>query len=255
MKISAVIITFNEEKNIARCLESLRGIVNEIVVVDSFSTDATQAICETYRVKFVQRQWAGYSAQKNYANHLATGDYILSIDADEVISPELRLSISGLKEPYADAYQFNRLTNYCGHWIKHGGWYPDRKLRLFRNNIALWEGSIHETLIFSKPVKPVHLKGDLLHYSFYTMGEYVRQQDKFTDLTAQKAFAKGKKSSVAGIVFRPRWRFFRDFILKMGFLDGRWGYQVCKIMAFATFMKYVKLQQMNSSKKQQHSNQ
>lgn len=252
MHLSAVIITFNEEKNIARCLESLQGVAEEIIVVDSFSTDKTKEICEAYGVKFVQRSWTGYSDQKNHANGLASTEYILSIDADEVLSAELQQSITRLQEPYADAYGMNRLTSYCGHWIHHCGWYPDHKIRIFKKGIAQWKGLIHETLHFEKQTKVVALKGDLLHYSFHTMGQYVRQQDKFTDLTAETAFSKGKKTSSWGVFLRPKWRFFRDFILKKGFLDGKWGYQVCKIMAFATFMKYVKLQQLHTQNKQQN---
>lgn len=252
MRLSAVIITFNEEKNIARCLASLQGVVEEIIVVDSFSTDKTKEICESFGAKFIRRAWTGYSDQKNYANSLASQEYLLSIDADEMLSAELQQAIANVQPPYAEAYGMNRLTNYCGHWIRHCGWYPDHKIRILKKGIAQWEGLIHETLNFEKPVNVVALKGDLLHYSFYTMGQYVRQQDKFTDLTAEKAFSKGKTTSSLGIFLRPKWRFFRDFILKKGFLDGKWGYQVCKIMAFATFMKYVKLQQLHAQNKCQH---
>ena len=146
-KISATIITLNEEDKIRPCIESLKDVADEIVVVDSLSTDATKSICEELGVKFIEQKWLGYSEQKNLANSLATNDWILSIDADEIISDELRMSILKIKEtdtPNNTVFSFNRLNNYCGKWIHHCGLYPDRKIRIWNRNIGKWEGYIHE---------------------------------------------------------------------------------------------------------------
>jgi len=254
MKISAVIITFNEERNISRCLDSLKGIVDEIIVVDSFSTDRTKEICLSYDLlKFYSNEFLGYSYQKNFANQLASFDTILSIDADEAISPQLRNSILEIKAKRSilvenEIYSFKRITNYCGKWIRHCGWYPDIKTRIFNKSI-IWQGDIHEELNVLPSSKISILSGDLFHYSFNSVSEHIRQVDKFTDLTSKQAFEKGKKVSCFGIWFRPKWKFFRDFIIKKGMLDGFSGYQVCKISSFATFLKYSKLRELNREKK------
>ncbi|MBR4803967.1 MAG: hypothetical protein IK032_04945, partial [Bacteroidales bacterium] len=149
-------------------------------------------------------------------------------------------------------FAVNRLTNYCGHWIHHCGWYPDRKIRLFNRTKKQWTGTIHEILTdTAEPTETQLLAGDLHHYSYHTVEDHIRQADKFTTLTAQEAYEKGKKASVVAIVFRPRWKFFRDYIFKGGFLDGYAGYQVCKISAFATFLKYSKLRMLHKNNKNQ----
>jgi len=249
-KISAVIITFNEERNIERCIKSLENVADEIIVVDSFSTDNTQAFCQKYNVKFVQQKWLGYAKQKNYANSLASYDLILSLDADEALSDELKNSILEIKKTSVPvAYSMNRCTNYCGKWIKHCGWYPDKKVRIFDKNFAFWKDlQIHEEIVFSVETPVIHLKGDILHYSYYTIQEHINQANKFTDLTAKVAFEKNKKSSLFNIFFNPKWKFFSSFIIKGGFLDGYYGYLVCKISANATFLKYAKLRELNKNK-------
>lgn len=246
MHISAVIITKNEERNIERCLISLQGIVDEIVVVDSFSTDETENICKKYNVRFCQQEWLGYAKQKNYANLLAAYDMIFSIDADEALSPQLQKSILKIKESGfgGKTGEVNRLINYCGKWIHHSGWYPDKKIRLFNRNDAKWTGEIHETLSFSRSVDPVRLKGELYHYSYYSIEEHIRQADKFTTLVAADDFKKHRKASFISLYIKPRWKFIRDFIFNLGFLDGYYGYTICKISAFATFLKYAKLKQL-----------
>ena len=252
MKISAVIITHNEERNIVRCLDSLQGVVDEVVVVDSSSTDKTEEMCRKSGVRFENHEWEGYSGQKNFANSIAANDWILSIDADEALSDELRNSIISLKKSElsdTDVFSVNRLTNYCGHWIHHCGWYPDRKIRLFNRNAKRWTGTIHETLADTHAqTSETLLSGDLLHYSYYGVEDHIRQADKFSTLTAQEAFCKGRKASVAALWFKPKWKFFKDFIIKGGFLDGYAGYQVCKISAFATFLKYSKLRMLHQNK-------
>jgi glycosyltransferase involved in cell wall biosynthesis len=249
MKISAVIITFNEERNIARCIDSLDGVADEVIVVDSYSTDKTQKICEDKGVMFTQRTWDDYSAQKNYANSLAQFDYILSIDSDEALSEELKESIKEIKSgTLVEGYTVNRLTNYCGRWIKHCGWYPDKKLRLWKNEAATWTGTIHETL--SHKMSGIgHLHGDLLHYSYYSIAQHVGQINRFTDLQAEKLFNSGKSPSMLKTWFSPPFKFFQKYIIQGGFLDGREGYIISRMAAYYVFLKYVKHRQLvNSSR-------
>ena len=249
--ITAVIITHNEERNIGRCLESLKGVADEVVVVDSGSTDGTEAICRRHGVHFVHHQWKDYSDQKNYANSLATGDWILSIDADEALSPRLRDSLLTLKQSglnASTAYSFNRLTNYCGHWIRHCGWYPDRCTRLFRTGTMQWDGVVHEQLVGTDTNPTVSwIKGDLLHYSYYSVEEHASRNVKYAMLAAEKAHAAGRRSSTATIVLKTSWSFIRGYLLRGGFLDGAAGFTVCKVAAFYTMLKYTRLKELNMS--------
>lgn len=245
--ISAIIITLNEEKNIDTCLESLKGVADEVIVIDSFSTDKTKEICLKYKVKFIEHEWEGYSKTKNYGNNLAVSDFILSVDADEALSPELRKSLLSLKtgnSPH-NAYELSRVTNYCGKWIKHGGWYPDKKVRLWKNRTAQWIGDIHEELELPANTEIGSLSGDLYHYSFHTVQQHERQIAKFTDIAAKNDYARGRKTNGIRIFLYPKWKFFRDYVLRMGFLDGYYGYIVCKMSAHASFLKYIKLNELN----------
>ena len=248
--ISTVILTFNEEKNIERCIHSLRNIADEIMVVDSFSTDRTEEICHALSVRFVQHKFEGYVEQKNYIWSLATHDYVLSIDADEELSEPLRKSILEVKQnPNADGCTMNRLNNYCGRWIKHCGWYPDRKLRLAKKNLAQWGGdNPHDKLILEQGSSTIHLTGDLLHYSFTTHDEYKAQQKKFAEISAESYFKKGKRVSFLYPFLSASLKFLRDYFLNLGFLDGADGWKICTAGASATFLKYKKLRELNSGK-------
>lgn len=251
-ELSAVIITLNEERNIGRCIDSLKEVADEVIVVDSGSKDRTEEICREKGARFEFNAWIGYIEQKNYANSLAKHDHILSIDADEALSDELRTSILRVKEQFeADAYEMNRLTNYCGKWIRHGGWYPDRKLRLFHRGKYEWGGEpIHEQMVKkSGSTTVMHLKGDLLHFSYYTIAQHVAQANHFTNMTATLAVQRGKKAGILKIIFSPLVKFIRDYFIRLGFLDGYYGYVVCRISAQATFMKYAKIRQMRKDKK------
>lgn len=250
MLISAVIITYNEEKNIARCIESLNAVADEIIVVDSFSSDRTKEICSNYpNTKFFEQKWLGYSQQKNYANSLASYDYILSIDADEAVSEELKQSIDNIDFHPNVFYSVNRLTNYCGKWIRHCGWYPDSRIRIFHKSVN-WSGDfVHETLLLPDNAEIKRLEGNLLHYSFYSTSEHIKRIDNYSTLSAKECFVKGKKINLLGLLIKPSWKFIRDYFFKLGFLDGFAGYQVCKISAFATFLKYTKLREYYREKK------
>lgn len=247
--VSAVIITFNEERNIGRCLDSLKGVADEILVVDSFSVDRTEEICRSRGVAFHSKEWLGYSEQKNYANQLASNNWILSLDADEELSEELKNAILALKkkgEPRVA--RFARLTNYCGHWVRHGGWYPDYKVRMFDRRKVKWQGIIHEELKGFSEEEVLLLKGDCLHYSYYTIGDHYRQTEKFTTLSAREMFAKGKKPGFLKLYISPIAKFINDYFFRLGFLDGKTGFVIAKISAGATRMKYKKLKELYRNK-------
>ena len=251
MHISVVIITHNEEDNILRCLNSVQDVANEIVVVDSGSTDNTASICEKFGVKFVHQDWLGYSEQKNFANSLAENDWILSIDADEEISDELKHSILRYKNkhiPHDMVFSMNRLTNYCGHWIRHCGWYPDRKIRIWNRTVGQWKGDIHETIEFSTEIKEKMLKGDLLHYSFATAEDYENQQFKFAKMRGQHYFMKGKKHASFYMIVSPVFSFIQHYFFQLGYLDGADGFHICRIAAKATKLKYRTLKELTDKK-------
>ena len=245
-KITAVIITQDEERNIGRCLKSLEGVVDEVVVVDSGSTDGTEALCRAAGARFVSHAWEGYSGQKNYANSLATHPWILSIDADEALSPELRDSLQALRgvdTAPETVFDMNRLNNYCGHWIHHCGWYPDRKTRLFHHDAFEWDGVVHEELRCRgvHECTPLQLKGDLLHYTYYDVADHAARQIKYATLAAEKAFAQGRRARRSDLWLKPAWTFLRNYLFRFGFLDGHAGYLVCRMSAFYTFLKYASL--------------
>lgn len=251
VKLSVVIITFNEERNIARCLASVKGVADEIVVVDSFSTDRTAEICASFGVRFLQHPFTGYIEQKNYALGCAAFDHILSMDADEALSPELEKSILDVKSSWThEAFTMNRLTNYCGQFIRHGGWYPDRKIRLFKKGKGKWAGeNPHDRYVPENPQNTQFLKGDLLHYSYYSIEEHIAQVNKFSSIGARSALAAGKRGSLVAIIFKPFYRFIRDYFLLAGFLDGYKGFLVAVISAHATFLKYTKLRVLQNEKR------
>jgi len=243
VQISAVIITYNEEKNIGRCLESVKDVVDEIVVVDSYSSDRTEEICGKYGAVFIQHTFHSHIEQKNWAVDQASFPYILSLDADECLSEALRESIAAVKKDWRfDGYYFNRLTNYCGKWIYHTSWYPSPKLRLWDSRKGSWGGvNPHDIFILESGATKKHLKGDLLHYSYYTLSEHIDQINAFSSIAANSYFQQGKRSSLPGVLVRPLWRFLKDYILRLGILDGYYGLQISVNSAHAIFLKYVKL--------------
>jgi glycosyltransferase involved in cell wall biosynthesis len=246
-KISVVIITFNEEKNIGRCLESVKDIADDIVVVDSYSTDDTEKICRQYDVRFIQHPFEGHIEQKNWAITQASYPHILSLDADEMLSDRLKRSISEVKGNWQyDGYYFNRLTNYCGKWIRYSSWYPSRKLRLWDSRKGQWGGmNPHDHFILDRGSSRKFLRGDLLHYSYYSIQQHIDQINKFSDIAAKSFFEVGKTSSWFNIIFHPMWRMFRDYIIKFGFMDGFYGLVISVNSAHETFLKYSKLRNLN----------
>jgi len=250
--ISAVIITRNEAHNIDRCITALAGVVDEIIVVDAESTDATRSIAEVAGARVIVRKWTDYSDQKNFANAQAHGPYILSLDADEVLSPELTASIrDALRKGLSGAYKLNRLTDYCGTWVHHGGWYPDAKVRLFPKDGTRWEGEhVHEELRLAQgtPVRP--LRGDLLHYSYRSVEDHLARLERYSDLHAHKMLADGKRPSRLKQLFSPTVKFFRTYVLKLGLLDGVAGWNIARYSALGVKLKYAKLAALRASKAQ-----
>ncbi len=247
VQLSVAIITYNEEKNIGRCLTSIQGIADEIVVVDSFSTDKTIDICTSYGAKVIEHKFEGHIEQKNYALAQASFPFVLSLDADEALSDELKKSIAALKSQWQhDGYEMNRLTNYCGAWIRHSGWYPDRKMRLFDRRKGKWAGiNPHDCFeLNEKGAQRGYLQGDILHYSYYSISDHIKQIDYFTEISARSLFEKGHKISVVRLFVSPAFRFVRDYILKSGWLDGYYGFVICMISSYAVFVKYVKLREL-----------
>ena len=250
IKLSAIVITYNEEDKIGRCLDSLIGVADEIIVVDSLSTDHTVEICKSKGATVISQQFLGYAGQKNLGIEHSNYDYILSLDADEVLTQELIDSIKGIiSTSDSTAYEFSRMTNFCGKWIKHGGWYPDTKIRIWEKSKGKWVGEgVHETLQLDDTTNIIKLKGDLLHYSIDSISQHIDQIQKFTTLAAEDLHSKGKTTTIATILFNSWFKFVRDYIFRLGFLDGFYGFVVAFNSAFATYLKYLKLYSLNKKK-------
>lgn len=246
-KLTATIITLNEERNIERCINSLTPIADEIIVLDSFSTDKTEEICLAKGVRFEKRKWQGYSNAKNYLNSLAAHEYIFSVDADEAPDKTLQKAILEIKKKgFTNIYSVNRLTNYCGKWIKHSGWYPDIKIRIFPKSKSRWEGEfVHEELIIDGNLENKLLNGHLLHYSYYNYKEHRERADKYSSLTAQKLFSRGKKASFLKPYISGLGRFISMYLIKKGILDGKMGFKIAQISAKSNVFKYKELRRLH----------
>ena len=250
IKLSVVIITFNEEKNIARCLDSVKEVADDIVVVDSFSKDKTKEICLAKGARFVEHAFEGHIQQKNWAITQAKYPHVLSLDADEALDEKLVQSIIKAKANWnKGGYYMNRLTNYCGHWVKHCGWYPDKKLRLWDSRKGEWRGiNPHDKYeMFAGDNTTGYLEGDILHYSFDTIESHLKQIEYFTTISAKALFEKKKKPSFIKLYLSPTAKFIESYFLKAGFLDGKYGFEICKNSAWATKLKYAKLKKLYSS--------
>ncbi|MCR8666089.1 glycosyltransferase family 2 protein [Aestuariibaculum sp. M13] len=252
IKLSGVIITFNEERNIEKCLQSLINVVDEIVVVDSFSNDNTKAICLKYNVKFVEQKFLGYIEQKNFALTQASNDYIVSLDGDEALSETLQKSILELKNNWTlNGYYSNRFNNFCGQWIKHSDWYPNKKLRVFDRRKAEWKGiNPHDNVVMHNANEKIgYLKGDILHWTYQTYSEFNLKTEHFSSISAKAYLDLGEKSSILKILFNPTWAFFKAYFLRLGFLDGLNGFVICVQTANITFLKYTKLRELEKQKR------
>jgi glycosyltransferase involved in cell wall biosynthesis len=248
IKISVTIITLNEEKKIERCLQSVRPVADEIVVVDSFSDDGTESICLRYGARFIKNPFSGYIAQKNFAVEQATYDHVLSLDADEALSDALRSSILKVKTNWGDCdgYAANRLNNYCGKWIRHCGWYPDRKIRLWDRRKAVWGGTDPHDIVQINSHRVIKLKGDILHFAYFTVDEHLLQMHRFGVIAARAKYAEGKKSIfVIHVLLNPIFKFLKKYFLQLGFLDGYYGFVFCAAASSLNFFKYLRLYEYN----------
>jgi glycosyltransferase involved in cell wall biosynthesis len=245
VKISATIITFNEERNVSRAIESLR-CADEILVIDSGSNDRTVEIAEKLGARVVESPWRGYANQKNLAAEQATHDWILSLDADESLSEALEGEIWQLKKKDADcdAYTMPRMAQYLGKWIRHSGWYPDRKVRLYDRRKARWVGDfVHETVKVDGRLG--HLQSNLLHFTCNSLSEHLKSMDRYTTLAAEQLLATGAKVTWGRLVLEPPWTFFQTYFLKLGFLDGVEGLAIANMAALYNFVKYAKARFMS----------
>ena len=223
-KLSVTVITFNEERHIDRCLRSVKGVADEIVVVDSLSTDKTKEICLSHSVVFIEQPFLGYIEQKNFALSKASHEHVLSLDADEALSDELAASVKKEKEKGfpSDGYTMNRFNFYCGKWIRHGTYYPDRKLRLIDLEKGKWGGqNPHDKILMHENVQVDHLQGDLLHYTYQTIEQHAKQMERFSTIAAKALFDKGEKPSYFKMIINPAWAFIKGYLSKTWVF--RWG--------------------------------
>ena len=248
MKISVAVITFNEENNIERCLKSVALLADEIIVVDSLSTDNTVALATACGAKVISQKFLGYIEQKNFAIDQCANNWVLSLDADECLSDKLQQEIIHLKSNITqpDGYIMPRLSHYCGQWIKHGAWYPDKKVRLFNRELAKWGGiNPHDKIFFTNANANIAaLKGDILHYTINTKEEHKKQAQRFSEITAKELFHQKKKTNLLKIYIKPIIRFIRDYFFKAGFLDGKAGLQIAIISAHHVYLREYKLKEL-----------
>lgn len=245
-KLSVVIITKNEAANIEKCLRSVKDIADEIVIVDSYSTDNTLDICASYGARIFQREWDDFSSQKNFGNEKAEYEYVFSIDADEELTKEMsdsiiKLKASGLSDGIA--YEVKRLTYYCGKPIRHCGWYPDKKIRLWKKSECKWEGLVHEQLVFKNEVHVKILAGDMNHYTVTDMSQQIQKILTYTNYRIEKQLTDGnlKKPWIFKILAKPMLKFFDMYFLKLGFLDGFPGLVVSVNSSMSRFWYLAKL--------------
>ena len=245
MKITATIITLNEERNVARAIESLR-CCDEILIVDSGSVDRTVELAKNLGARVIEAGWLGYAAQKNWAAEQASNDWILSLDADEALSEALEAEIWNLKKsgPRYDGYTMPRLARYLGKWILHSGWYPDRKIRLYHRDKGKWIGEfVHESVQVTGRLG--HLQSNILHFTCDSLSEHLKTLDRYTTLAAQEIAARRMQVPLHRVILDPGWTFLKTYIVQRGFLDGHEGLVIAYMAAFYTFLKYSKARIMS----------
>ncbi|MCF8430157.1 MAG: glycosyltransferase family 2 protein [Bacteroidia bacterium] len=247
MKLTVAIITYNESQNIKRCIQSVKSIADDIIVIDSFSTDNTVELANELGARVVLQQFLGHIEQKNFAISQSLFPFVLSLDADEAIDETLVNEILKIKELInpADGYITNRYNNYCGKWINHGAWQSDLKLRLWNSQKGKWGGlNPHDKFEMQAGSNIEKLKGKILHWSYHSITEHEGKVEYFSTIAAKAYQLKGKKSSYFKIWFSPVFRFVRDYILNLGFLDGKFGFIIAKLTAKEVYLKYKKLMQL-----------
>ncbi len=244
-RLSVCIVAMDEEDRLGDCLRSV-DFADEWIVVDSHSSDGTRELAASMGARVIERDWPGHVEQKNFALDQAEHEWVLCLDADERVSPELRESIlAALASPTSDGFEICRRTWYLGRWIRHGGWYPDRNLRLFRRGKGRWGGTNpHDHMYVQGTV--ARLSGDLLHYSYRSLSDHLRIIDSYTSIAAREKHARGKRASVIDLTLRPLWKLLRMYVLKAGFLDGVAGVVVAVMGSYYVFLKYAKLREMGA---------
>ena len=249
IQLSVVIISLDEERDIRRCLESVQGIADEIYVLDSFSSDGTENICREYGARFAQHVFDGYVSQKNRATSRAKYDHILSLDADEALTEEMKAQISRVKTEWTnDGYVFNRKNNWCGRWMRYTTLYPDRKLRLFDRRKAQWSGlDPHDYVQPEAGASVTRVKGDLLHWAIHDLDEQRKKTDQFARISAKAYFDKGIKPGPFAALTHSVWRWFREYCVRLGFLEGIAGWQIARFSAIYAWKKYYYLSQLYGS--------
>lgn len=242
MKISAVIITYNEEDRLGAALESLAGVADEVLVVDSHSLDRTVEIARASGARVELHRFEDYGRQKNFAMGRASHEWVLNLDADERVSPELAAAIASLKEQGVGdgiaAFVVRRRTFYLGRWIRHSGWYPDRKIRLFRRSGASWQGRVHEGLAVAGRVAP--LAGDILHFTYRDIGDHVRRIERYSGYQAEEIVRKKTRLLYLRLLVLPPVTFLRHYVWRLGFLDGFPGLVIALVQSWGTAMKHMK---------------
>ncbi len=242
LQISGVVITFNEEREIARCIETLLKVCDEIIVIDSFSTDQTQSICKSYGVRFFQENWKGYSKTKNLGIQHSKNDWILSLDADESLDDEAIKSIKAIKDNTTidTVFSVKRKNFYENTWIKYCGWYPDTKIRLFHKDTATWKGDyVHETLTFDSSVRVSMLDGNILHHTIRDRSHHSETVHKYAKLAASKAKATGKHITFGKALLSSVSHFIKIFFFKKGLLHGNIGFKIASMSAYSKWLRYV----------------
>lgn len=251
-RLSVVIISFNESRNIARCIDSVSPIAGEVLVLDSFSTDDTCELAKARGARVEQHAFDGHIQQKNRAWQMASNEWVLSLDADEALDDRLRDAIREAINTNAaniDGFTMNRLTNYCGHWVRHSGWYPDTKLRLFRKGKGAWTGTNpHDRFDLHDMTRVAHLPGDILHYSYYTREDHLKQIEYFSKIAAAELHAKGKRVGYPMMIAKVVAQYVKNLVLKLGFLDGATGFTIARLSARATWRKYTLLRELHANK-------
>lgn len=248
-EISVTIISLNEEKNIERAILSAKKISRDIVVVDSYSTDKTKEICLLHGVNFIEKDWLGYGAQKNFAAQLCKNNWIFSLDADEEISDNLAKEINQLLLADEDIiFATKRLNNFCGKWIRFGLWGRDKVHRFYNKNFVQWDNNpVHENLIFSPDTKVQILSEKLLHYSFHSEEELKSRAKKYATLSAQKMKEEGVKSNFVKLYLNPAYKFFVNYFIRLGFIDGKEGFVIARHISYETFLKYKLLKTLQTN--------
>jgi len=245
---SVVIITFNEQNIIEKCVSACKKVTDDIVVIDSFSKDKTVEICEKLGANVIQQKWLGYSEQKNFANKYTKYDWILYIDADEILSDEAIENYKKIEFKNKEiVYKIARLNKYCGKWIKHGRWYPEWRNRLFNKHFAQWNSDIvHEDVeaISKRKFETIKLKGDVLHFSIESKEEHLKKIELYANLSAKKMFNKNKKATFIKRFLSPISRFVVDYFFNLGIIDGKIGFQIAWLSSYETFLKYDILKQL-----------